>query len=127
MGAEGMGDPGEREAAGSAVGSQPAPVVQPWIGKVQASALWRSAPDRDPHAAGSGLPASVPVAAGFAALVGPSRLPVNTAELVARLERSGQALGKAAAGHPATHHLMGAGVEGIDGQQQAGQARGAHA
>ena len=39
MGAEGMGDSGEREAAGSAVGSQPAPVMQSWIGEVQASAL----------------------------------------------------------------------------------------
>ena len=39
MRAEGMCYSGEREAAGSAVGTQPAPVVQPRIGEVQASAL----------------------------------------------------------------------------------------
>ena len=39
MGAKGMGDAGEREAARNAVGPQPAPVVQPWIGEVQASAF----------------------------------------------------------------------------------------
>ena len=48
-------------------------------------------------------------------------------ELVALLERGSQALGEAAAGHTASHYLMGAGVESIDGQQQAGQTRRGHA
>ena len=115
-----MGNSGEREAlatyrpAASTNGAAP-------VGEVQASLLAISAGSRS--ACSSTLaPASALVEQGSKRWQGCSAA-CEQAELVAPLKRSGLP-GKAAAGDPATHYLVGAGVERIDRRQQAGQARG---
>ena len=121
-----MGDTGERKAAGSAVGPQPAPVVESRIGEMQATALCDQ----------RGIEIRVKLNVGFRfqgwlqeglQCWDGRTAPSEQGELVAWLQRSCQALGEAASCYSASHHLTGAGVEGIDGQQQAGQASTAHA
>ena len=86
----------------------------------------RSARDRDSREAERGLPFQGWLQEGLQCWDGRTA-PSEQGELVAWLQRSCQALGEAASCYSASHHLTGAGVEGIDGQQQAGQASTAHA
>ena len=126
MGAEGMGDACEGKAVRCTFGSQPAPVVQPWIGQMQTSAVGNQL--RIQICLHLYLDARLKywLQQGFQCRYAFPAAHEHS-ELVALLERGSQALGEAAAGHTASHYLMGAGVESIDGQQQAGQTRRGHA